>query len=101
MKSLSVRLRPDKLEYFIGQEHFFYDGSLFYNSIKNKKIACASVSVSSPSIIVLDEPSSNLDTNSTDDLRKMISIWKSQGKTITIICLERLIKKLILGLPTA
>lgn len=51
---------------------------------EKQKIACASVSVSSPSIIVLDEPSSNLDTNSTDDLRKMISIWKSQGKTIVI-----------------
>ena len=41
MKSLSVRLRPDKLEYFIGQEHFFYDGSLFYNSIKNKTFKSA------------------------------------------------------------
>ena len=51
---------------------------------EKQKIACASVSVSSPSIIVLDEPSSNLDTHSTDDLRKMISIWKSQGKTIVI-----------------
>ena len=51
---------------------------------EKQKIACASVSVSSPSIIVLDEPSSNLDTHSTDDLRKMISIWKNQGKTIVI-----------------
>lgn len=41
MKSLSVRLRPDKLEYFVGQEHFFYDGSLFYNSIKNKTFKSA------------------------------------------------------------
>lgn len=51
---------------------------------EKQKIACASVSVSAPSIIVLDEPSSNLDAHSTNELRKMISIWKSQGKTIVI-----------------
>ena len=29
-------MRPDTLENFVGQEHFMYDGSLFYNSIKNR-----------------------------------------------------------------
>ncbi len=29
-------MRPNKLEDFVGQEHFMYEGSLFYNSIKNK-----------------------------------------------------------------
>lgn len=29
-------MRPDRLEDFVGQEHFMYEGSLFYNSIKNK-----------------------------------------------------------------
>ncbi|MCI5533548.1 MAG: replication-associated recombination protein A [Firmicutes bacterium] len=29
-------MRPDTLENFVGQEHFMYEGSLFYNSIKNK-----------------------------------------------------------------
>lgn len=36
MIPLSTRMRPDKLEDFVGQEHFMYEGSLFYNSIKNK-----------------------------------------------------------------
>ena len=36
MIPLSTRMRPDKLEEFVGQEHFMYPGSLFYNSIKNK-----------------------------------------------------------------
>ena len=33
---LSTRMRPSRLEDFVGQEHFMYPGSLFYNSIKNK-----------------------------------------------------------------
>ncbi len=36
MIPLSTRMRPDTLENFVGQEHFMYDGSLFYNSIKNR-----------------------------------------------------------------
>lgn len=36
MIPLSTRMRPERLEDFVGQEHFMYPGSLFYNSIKNK-----------------------------------------------------------------
>lgn len=36
MIPLSTRMRPNKLEDFVGQDHFMYPGSLFYNSIKNK-----------------------------------------------------------------
>ncbi len=36
MIPLSTRMRPSGLEEFVGQTHFMYEGSLFYNSIKNK-----------------------------------------------------------------
>lgn len=39
---------------------------------EKQKIACASISVTDPKIIVLDEPSSNLDVEATKNLRKMI-----------------------------
>lgn len=51
---------------------------------EKQKIACASVSVTEPDIIVLDEPSSNLDCDAIKELRKMVEIWKEQGKTIVI-----------------
>lgn len=51
---------------------------------EKQKIACASVSVSNPQIMVLDEPSSNLDISATEDLRRMIHLWKQQGKTVVI-----------------
>ncbi|MGN0694437.1 MAG: replication-associated recombination protein A [Lentihominibacter sp.] len=34
MIPLSTRMRPDRLEDFVGQKHFMYEGSLFYNSIR-------------------------------------------------------------------
>lgn len=36
MIPLSTKMRPDSLDSFVGQKHFMYPGSLFYNSIKNK-----------------------------------------------------------------
>lgn len=36
MIPLSTKMRPTKLEDFVGQTHFMYPGSLLYNAIKNK-----------------------------------------------------------------
>lgn len=61
------------------------DRSIFQLSGGEKqKIACASVSVAESEIIVLDEPSSNLDIKAIEDLRRMIQHWKSEGKTIIV-----------------
>lgn len=51
---------------------------------EKQKIACASVSAMEPSILVLDEPSSNLDIRSIRELKNVLKKWKSQGKTIVI-----------------
>ncbi len=61
------------------------DRSIFQLSGGEKqKIACASVSVAESEIIVLDEPSSNLDIAAIEDLRNMIAFWKKEGRTIII-----------------
>ena len=41
MIPLSTKMRPTKLEDFVGQKHFVYEGSLFYNSIRNKTFESA------------------------------------------------------------
>ena len=51
---------------------------------EKQKIACSCVFVSGQEIIVLDEPSSNLDISATLELRKLIKLWKEQGKTVVI-----------------
>lgn len=49
---------------------------------EKQKIACASVDVSGTEIILLDEPSANMDVASTMALRELIQLWKHQSKTI-------------------
>ncbi len=49
---------------------------------EKQKIACASVDVAGSEIILLDEPSANLDYSATLDLREMIRFWRARGKTI-------------------
>lgn len=51
---------------------------------EKQKVACASVSALHPEVLVLDEPTSNLDVNAIEDLKKTLMLWKSKGKTIVI-----------------
>ena len=51
---------------------------------EKQKIACGCVHTASPDIIVLDEPSSNLDARATNDLAQIVAHWKDEGKTIVI-----------------
>jgi energy-coupling factor transporter ATP-binding protein EcfA2 len=61
------------------------DRSIFELSGGEKqKIACGSVGTLEPDIMVLDEPTSNLDVSGINDLQNTILEWKSQGKTILI-----------------
>ncbi|WP_297957636.1 ABC transporter ATP-binding protein [uncultured Ruminococcus sp.] len=61
------------------------DRNIFELSGGEKQIiACAGINVLSPDIIVLDEPSSNLDSEAIEKLKAVLTDWKSQGKTIVI-----------------
>lgn len=51
---------------------------------EKQKIACAGVAAMQAELIVLDEPTSNLDLDAIDELREIIRKWKTQGKTIVI-----------------
>lgn len=51
---------------------------------EKQKIAFASIYAMNPEIYVLDEPSSNLDCKSINEIKHIIKILKSQNKTIII-----------------
>lgn len=51
---------------------------------EKQRIACGSVSAMLPDIIVLDEPTSNLDAESIELLKRILVLWKKQNKTIII-----------------
>ena len=48
---------------------------------EKQKIACASVTMPDPDVMVLDEPASNLDCRSIQILADIIAVWKNNGKT--------------------
>ncbi len=68
-------LHIDKL---LGKNLFAISGG------EKQKIACASVHALMPEVFVLDEPTSNLDIGTIQDLQKILKEWKAQGKTVVI-----------------
>lgn len=65
-------------------EHLL-DRNIFELSGGEKQIiACAAVLITNPDIVVLDEPSSNLDMYSIKKLKEMICYLKDQGKTVVL-----------------
>ena len=77
-KRIQKVVKEFKIEDLIGRSIFKLSGG------EKQKIACASIAVSDTEIIVLDEPSSNLDIKAINELKEIISHWKKQGKTIII-----------------
>ncbi len=49
---------------------------------EKQQVACASIDMEKTGIILLDEPSANLDYDAVKRLKELISIWKTAGKTI-------------------
>ncbi len=79
-----IRRRMDKtvsemrVEGLLGRSIFNLSGG------EKQKIACAGVAAMLPELIVLDEPTSNLDLDAIDELREVIAAWRSQGRTVVI-----------------
>lgn len=84
-------LAPEEIEHRINQvvnKHAL--GPLMGRSIfklsggEKQKIACASIAVEPVKVVILDEPSANLDYKGICELQKMIGVWKEEHKTILI-----------------
>lgn len=75
-----IKESTDELEmsYLLGRNIFGLSGG------EKQKVACASVSAIHPDVFVLDEPTSNLDIDAIESLKKTLKLWKSRGKTIVI-----------------
>ena len=67
-----------RLENLLDRNIFMLSGG------EKQKIACSGISIMEPEVFVLDEPSSNLDLESIEDLRQILAFWKKQGKTIIL-----------------
>ena len=67
-----------QIEYLLNRNIFYLSGG------EKQIIAFASIYAMSPQIYVLDEPSSNLDIQAIEKVRKILSLLKQQGKTVII-----------------
>ncbi len=67
-----------KMDNLVGRNLFKMSGG------EKQKVACACADTSDADIIVLDEPSSNLDLHTIRELADIIKKWKSEGKTVVI-----------------
>lgn len=52
---------------------------------QRQRVAIAAVLVTDPPIVVLDEPTSQLDSQSTEDVFNIIALLKRQGKTVILV----------------
>lgn len=78
LKRFSQTVEAFKMEKLLGKNLFRLSGG------EKQLIACASVHALMPEVLVLDEPTSNLDIRSINKLKSVIRYWKEQGKTILI-----------------
>lgn len=78
MERLAQTTKALKLESLLGRSLFALSGG------EKQKIACASADAIQPDIVVLDEPSSNLDISAIQDLTHVLCHWQEQGKTVIV-----------------
>lgn len=78
LKRCNEATKQVHIENLIGKSLFELSGG------EKQKVACASAAAQGTDIIVLDEPTSNLDVRSISDLGEIIGQWKSEGKTVLI-----------------
>ncbi|MBE6014103.1 MAG: ABC transporter ATP-binding protein [Lachnospiraceae bacterium] len=78
LKRLNVVVKELDIEKLLNRSIFELSGG------EKQKIACASVATADTEVIVMDEPSSNLDLKGIEDLKRVIEKWKAKNKTIIV-----------------
>lgn len=84
MEKADILARFDRVVESLHIEDLIGRGLFALSGGEKQKIACASAGALLPDIFVLDEPSSNLDSKTIQDLRSILLSWKAEGKTIII-----------------
>ncbi|MCD9067449.1 ATP-binding cassette domain-containing protein [Staphylococcus pasteuri] len=79
IEKIQTVMKRFKIEHLLNRNIFELSGG------EKQMIACATVLITNPDIVVLDEPSSNLDMYSIKKLKEMLCYLKDQGKTIILI----------------
>lgn len=79
-----IKKRLEQISYDFTLDNLLERNLFHLSGGEKQKIACASVTMPDPDVLVLDEPSSNLDCRSIQVLADIIAVWKNNGKTVII-----------------
>lgn len=79
-----IKKRLEQISHDFGLDNLLERNLFHVSGGEKQKIACASVTMPDPDVMVLDEPASNLDCRSIQILADIIAVWKNNGKTVII-----------------
>jgi len=79
-----VREKVYSISEILGIQHLLNRSSFKLSIGEKKKVALASILVYEPKVLLLDEPSANLDSKTVDLVKDIIFKAKSKGKTLII-----------------
>lgn len=78
LRRIAMSVEELSLHSLMGRSIFHLSGG------EKQKIACGLVHALCPDVLVLDEPTSNLDVRGIHQLKSIIADWKAMGKTVLI-----------------
>lgn len=79
-----IRTRVQQASIELGIEPLLEKKVLHLSSGEKQKVAIASIRVADQQIYLLDEPSANLDSQATKELKEILTSWKKAGHTVII-----------------
>lgn len=80
-----IRSRVEETLELIGIQHLRDSNPFDLSGGQKQRVAFASILAMDPPIFVIDEPTSQLDPQGTEDIFEIIKLLKSKGKTILLV----------------
>lgn len=80
-----IKTRVNKILELTGIDHLREKNPTELSGGQKQRVALASILAMEPDIFVIDEPTSQLDPQGTEDIFEIIKLLKAQGKTIILV----------------